>query len=528
MQREALTFDIVIVGAGPAGLAAAIRLGEGGRSVCVLEKGAAVGAHILSGAVMDPSGLDDLFPGGVDEELGTPVARESMLFLTETGFRSLPVPAALDQKGGVIISLGRLCRWLAGRAEALGVEIFPGFAAVDAVWDDQGAVCGVVTGEMGRDRDGEPTARYQPGVEVRARQTILAEGARGSLTKKIIRHFLLDGASRPQTYALGIKELWEADPAQAPVGSVTHTVGWPLDHGTYGGGFLYHGENNRLSVGLVTGLDYENPRLSPFEAMQRFKTHPALKGLFDNARRIGYGARALVEGGPQSLPKLTFPGGLLAGDAAGFLNPARLKGIHPALISGAVAGEAVLSLLAGTGDEAVDYPRRLRARPFWKELRRGRNVRPGFKWGLWPGMLHAGLDQGLFRGRAPWTLGHEPDPLALKPLAACPEEKAFQPDGTLTFDRLSSLPFAHVGHEENQPCHLKVERKKGVAARFGHPETRYCPARVFEIVEREGHPLERVHAANCLHCKACDIKDPGWSITWTPPEGGGGPNYSDM
>ena len=541
MSRESMEFDVVIVGAGPAGLAAAVRLKQLAAAkgtelaVCVVEKGSEVGAHLLSGAVLDPRALNELIPDWKERgaPLNTPATDDRFLFLTEGSALRLPTPPQMRNEGNYIISLGNLARWLAAQAEELGVEIYPGFAAAEVLYDDAGAVAGIATGDLGIGKDGTPGPNHQPGVELRARQTLFGEGARGSLTKGLMARFDLGAASDPQTYGIGIKELWEVDPAKHRPGTVVHTVGWPLDGATYGGSFLYHLENNQVAVGFVTGLDYANPYLSPFEEMQRFKTHPAIRGVFEGGRRIAYGARALTEGGWQSIPKLTFPGGALIGCGAGFMNVPRIKGIHNAMKSGMVAAESVFDLLqADTGNEAADYRARLDGTWLMADLRRVRNIRPAFRGGLLAGIVHAGIDTYLLRGHAPWTLRHHADHESLKPAAACKPIAYPKPDGVLTFDRLSSVFISNTNHEENQPCHLRLADPAAAIAvnhaRFASPETRYCPAGVYEIVEEASGPRLQINAQNCVHCKTCDIKDPTQNITWVAPEGGGGPNYPNM
>ena len=542
MSRESMEFDVVIVGAGPAGLSAAIRLrqraAEAGRdlSVCVVEKGSEVGAHILSGAVLEPRALDELIPDWREKgaPVATPARRDRFLLLTRRHAIPLPTPPQMRNDGNYIISLGNLCRWLAAEAEALGVEIFPGFAATEALFGEDGAVAGVATGDMGIGRDGAPTASHQPGVELRARQTLLAEGCRGSLTKTLTARFGLAEGRDPQTYGIGLKELWEVAPARHRPGEVLHTVGWPLDRRTYGGSFLYHLEGNQVAVGFVVGLDYENPFLDPFEEFQRFKTHPAIRPVLEGGRRIAYGARALNEGGYQSVPRLTFPGGALIGCAAGFVNVPKIKGIHNAMKSGMVAADGVFDLLAGGegGVEATAYPERLRRSWVMRELRRARNIRPAFRFGLLGGLAYAALDTYLLRGWAPWTFHHRPDHERLKPAASYRPIRYPRPDGAVTFDRLGSVYVSNTNHEENQPCHLRLadpgQWAKVNYARFEAPETRYCPAGVYEVVREEGAPRLQINAQNCVHCKTCDIKDPIQNIAWVPPEGGGGPNYPNM
>lgn len=542
MQRDSMTYDVVIVGAGPSGLAAAIRLMQLAQehqrelSVCVLEKGSEVGAHILSGAVIEPRALNELIPDWKAREapLHTPVRQDRFLFLTSQSSYRLPTPPQMHNHGNYVVSLGNLCRWLAQQAEALGVEIYPGFAAAQVLYDDQGTVVGVATGDMGMGRDGQPTTTYQPGMELRARYTLFAEGCRGSLTKTLFQRLGLREGIDPQAYGIGIKELWEIEPEKHQSGLVIHTVGWPLDRHTYGGSFLYHLENYQVAVGFVVGLDYQNPYLSPFEELQRFKTHPAIRPTFEGGRRIAYGARTLSEGGLQSIPKLTFPGGLLIGDTAGFLNVSKIKGIHTAMKSGMVAAESVFDAL-GAAEPALEvnaYPDRLKQSWLWDELSQVRNIRPSFRWGLFGGVLYSALDTYILRGRAPWTLHHHEDHKALKPARAYTPIAYPKPDGKVSFDKLSSVFISNTNHEEDQPCHLTL-RDPGVPitvnlAEYAGPEQRYCPAGVYEFVEEGARPRLQINAQNCVHCKTCDIKDPTQNIHWVVPEGGGGPNYPNM
>ena len=543
-----MTYDVVIVGAGPAGLSAAIRLkqlaAEADRevAVCVLEKGSEVGAHILSGAVLEPRALNELIPDWQDKgaPLNTPVRAEKMLFLGKEKHFAVPhmlLPPAMRNHGNYIISLGNFCRWLGEQAESLGVEIYPGFAARHVLYGEDGRVLGVVTGDQGVGRDGKPGPSFAPGMELRAPYTLFAEGCRGHLGKELMARFNLRDGVEPQTYGLGMKELWEVDPAQHSPGLVTHSAGWPLDRRTYGGSFIYHLEDNQVAVGFVVGLDYRNPYLSPFEEFQRFKTHPAIRPLFEGGRRISYGARALIEGGLQSLPKLAFPGGVLAGCDAGTLNGPKIKGTHTAMKSGMLAAEAAFAAICTEERDPVlaDYETAFRHSWVYKELHQARNFRPAFKHGLVAGTLLAGLDQVLLRGRAPWTLHHshgDHEMLDKKTDAVAPAYE--KPDGKITFDRLSSVFISNTNHEEDQPVHLQLKDPRvpvGVnLADYDAPEQRYCPAGVYEIVtEDDGNKARlQINAQNCLHCKACDIKDPTQNIEWVTPEGGGGPNYPNM
>jgi len=544
VERESMQYDVVIVGAGPAGLSAAIHLkqlalqADRDISICVLEKGSEVGAHILSGAILEPRALDELIPDWKHRgaPLETPAGKDRFLLLTETESIQFPHPPQMDNRGNYIISLGRFCRWLAEQAEELGVEIYPGFAAAEILYHPDGSVRGVATGDMGLGPGGEKTAGWQPGMELLARQTLFAEGCRGSLSKSLMAKFKLNSQNDPQCYGIGIKELWEVEPGRHQPGSITHTVGWPLDTRTYGGSFIYHLENNLVAVGFVIGLDYRNPHLSPFEEFQRFKTHPAIRGVFQGGRRISYGARALCEGGVQSQPRLTFPGGALIGDSAGFLNVPKIKGTHTAMKSGMLAAQAVYDALAqdDTVSEISAYPAAYKKSWLFDELWRVRNIRPSFRFGLWPGMLLAGIDTYLFRGRAPWTLHMKhADHETLLPADQAPAIVYPKPDGVLTFDRPSSVYLANTQHREEQPGHLRLHDPQVPItvnlARYDAPETRYCPAGVYEIVSDAGGGARlQINAQNCVHCKTCDIKDPCQNIEWSVPEGASGPNYPNM
>jgi electron-transferring-flavoprotein dehydrogenase len=543
MDRDKMEYDVVIVGAGPSGLAAAIRLKQLGQetgkdfSVCVIEKGSEVGAHILSGAVLEPRALNELIPDWKEKgaPLNTPAERDRFLFLTKRHAIRLPTPPTMHNHGNYIISLGNLCRWLGQQAEALGVEIYPGFAAAEVLTDEAGRVRGVATGDMGIGKDGKPTSSHARGVELLAKYTIFAEGCRGSLTKTLFRRFDLRRDCDPQTFGIGIKELWEVQPDNHQQGTIIHTVGWPMGWGTYGGSFLYHLENNQVAVGFVIGLDYENPYLSPFDEFQRFKTHPAIRPTFEGGRRIAYGARALNEGGFQAIPKLTFPGGAIIGDSAGFLNVPKIKGTHTAMKSGMVAAEALHeALAAGRMDELTSYPERLEKSWVWDELYRVRNVRPSFKLGMWGGLAYSAIDTYVLRGRAPWTFHHHADNETLWRASQCAPIVYPKPDGKVTFDKLSSVFISNTNHEENQPPHLKLADPSVAIdvnlALYDAPEQRYCPAGVYEIVRDDGgaNPRLQINAQNCVHCKTCDIKDPTQNINWVVPEGGGGPNYPNM
>jgi electron-transferring-flavoprotein dehydrogenase len=543
--REAMEFDVVIVGAGPAGLAAAIRLKQinADLAVVVVEKGSEVGAHILSGAVVDPVGLDRLLPDWRNDEspLRTAVTDDRFYYLGENGGVRLPnvmMPPLMNNHGNYIVSLGEVCRWLGQKAEALGVEIYPGFAAAEVLYDDSGAVAGVATGDMGIGKNNEPKESFTRGMELRAKYTLFAEGARGNLGKQLIAKFGLGDGREPQKFGIGLKELWQVKPDKHRKGLVQHSFGWPLDGATGGGSFLYHFDDNLVSVGFVVHLNYTNPYLSPFEEFQRFKTHPLVRDTFEGGKRLAYGARALTEGGWQSVPKLTFAGGALIGCDAGFMNVPRIKGSHNAILSGIMAAEATAAALAAgrTHDELAEYEAGWRASPIGKDLWRVRNAKPLWsKFGTLLGITLGGLDMwtNTFGFSLFGTVRHgKPDYASLKPAAECTPIAYPKPDGKLTFDRLSSVFLSNTNHEEDQPPHLKVKdmelQKRSEHDVFAGPSSRYCPAGVYEWVEEGGAVKFVINAQNCVHCKTCDIKDPNQNITWVPPEGGGGPNYPNM
>lgn len=545
-ERESMEFDVVIVGAGPAGLSAAIRLKQVNPdlTVVVLEKGAEVGAHILSGAVVDPIGIDKLLPGWREDSehpFNTEVTADHFLLLGPAGSIRLPnvmMPPLMNNHGNYIVSLGNVCRWLATKAEELGVEIYPGFAATEVLYDENGAVRGVATGDMGIGRDGEPTSAYARGMELLGKYTLIGEGVRGSLAKQLIAKFKLDEGREPQKFGIGIKELWQVKPENHKPGLVQHSFGWPLDMRTGGGSFLYHLEDNQVAVGFVLHLNYKNPWIYPFEEFQRFKTHPAIRGTFAGGKRLSYGARAITEGGYQSVPKLTFPGGSLIGCSAGFVNVPRIKGSHNAVLSGMLAAEKIAAAIeAGrANDEVIEIENEWRSTDIGKDLKRVRNVKPLWsKFGTYIGIALGGLDMWVNQifGTSFFTLKHgKTDAASLEPAANYKKIDYPKPDGVLTFDRLSSVYLSNTNHEEDQPIHLQVKdaalQVKSELGVYGGPSARYCPAGVYEWVEKDGNEIFVINAQNCVHCKTCDIKDPNQNINWVPPQGGEGPVYPNM
>lgn len=552
MQRDVMNYDVLIVGAGPSGLSAAIKLKQlanaAGKElrVCVLEKGAEVGAHILSGAVLDPIALNELIPDWREKgaPLNTSVNEDQFLILGKTKFWSIPhwlMPPLMSNQGNFIVSLGDVCRWLGDQAESLGVEIYAGFAAQEMLYDESNQVIGIITGDMGRDSSGEPTSQFTPGIEIRAQYTLIAEGTRGSLTRELENRFDLRKHASPQKYGLGFKEVWRVTAEQHRAGLVQHSLGWPLNSDTGGGSFTYHYSEQLVSIGFVVHLDYANPHLSPYDEFQRFKTHPEMKKLLQGGQRLSYGARAISEGGIQSLPNLTFPGGALIGCSAGMVNVPRIKGSHNAMKSGMLAAESIFAALNKQDHDAQSrlldaYPKALQDSWVWQDLDAVRNVKPLLsKFGSWGGTLLGGLEMWLaaINVRLPWTLKHlQADHNCTRPAADMPVITYPKPDGIYSFDKLNSISLSNISHDANQPCHLQLLDKAIPIninlAKYSAPEQRYCPAGVYEIVKNQDSTYLQINAQNCIHCKTCDIKDPSQNIVWVPPEGGSGPRYSGM
>ena len=539
-NREIMEYDVVIVGAGPSGLSAAIKLKQLSKeadkdlSVCVVEKGSEVGAHILSGAVIETKALDELIPDWKTRNcpLKTKANEDKFLYLTKTKSYQLPTPPQMHNEGNYIISLSDFTKWLAEQAELLEVEIYPGFSASEVLFNDKNKVIGIATCDMGRLKDGSEGPNFEQGIELHSKQTIFSEGCRGHLGKTLIQKFNLNAESSPQTYGIGIKELWEILPEKSNPGNILHTTGWPLKSDTYGGSFLYHLDKNKISIGFVIGLDYKNPYLSPYMEFQRFKHHPDIKKILEGGRRVNYGARALNEGGVQSLPKLTFPGGMLVGCEAGFLNVPKIKGTHLAMKSGMMAASSIFENI-DINEEISNYEDEIKNSWIWSELYEVRNIRPSFKWGFWKAIVYSAIDTYIFRGKAPWTLDHHgTDHESLENKNKHQKINYPKPDNVISFDRLTNVSFSGTNHEENQPCHLTLKNEevpiKTNLELYDNPETLYCPAGVYEIVMNDNKPKLQINAQNCVHCKTCDIKDPTQNINWITPQGGGGPNYQGM